>query len=350
MGAKKTSCTILYNLVGEDEFEHLRRVDPSTLPFEPEYPIDVKTAVEEYAEIAKALKDEGFKVELCNLEDNLARVQQFFSCEAPDVIFNLVELFGGDPGLESAVTGVFDLCGIPYTGATPFTLALCQRKVLTKHILRSRRIATPKFKLLRSSAIPKRHDLRYPIMVKPASEDASLGVEAASVVYDFTQLSARVSEVYERFEQPVLIEEFIEGREFHVSVFGNRPPAVLPILEYDFSALPENHPPIITYDVKWNPLTLAYHSVHSRCPAELTRKVEGDIKSAALQAYAATYCRDYARVDVRLSKEGRPYVLEVNPNPDLTEGVSFMESAEKAGLSFSQTLKQIVEFALARRP
>ena len=115
MTAKETSCTILYNLVGEDEFERLRQVDPATLPFEPEYPIHVKTAVEEYAEIADALKGEGFKVELCNLEDNLARVQQFLFCEAPDVIFNLVELFDGDPLLEAAVTGVFELCGIPYT-------------------------------------------------------------------------------------------------------------------------------------------------------------------------------------------------------------------------------------------
>ncbi len=120
------------------------------------------------------------------------------------------------------------------------------------------------------------------------------------------------------------------------------------MIEFDFSELPEEHPAIITYDVKWNPLDQAYHKVHAVCPAKLTQKVEEKVKAMALQAYQATYCRDYARIDMRLTESNQPCVLEVNPNPDLTDGVSFMESAEKAGLSFSETLGKIVEFAFAR--
>ena len=142
----------------------------------------------------------------------------------------------------------------------------------------------------------------------------------------------------------------MQGKELHVSILGNNPPQVLPIEEYDFSDLSEDHPPLITYDIKWNPLAPAYHNVYSFCPADIDTKTEELVKEQALRAYTATCCRDYARIDMRLGRDGRPYVLEVNPNPDLTEGVSFMESAEEAGLSFSETLRRIVSFALERTP
>jgi D-alanine-D-alanine ligase len=158
----------------------------------------------------------------------------------------------------------------------------------------------------------------------------------------------RVKELFEEFEPPILVEEFIAGKELHVSILGNSPPQVLPVIEFDFSALPDNHPAIITYNVKWNPLDQAYHQVHSICPARLPAGIEHAVKEQALRAYQATSCRDYARVDMRLADSGTPYVLEVNPNPDLTESVSFMQSAEKSGLTFAQTLARIAEFALAR--
>jgi D-alanine-D-alanine ligase len=124
---------------------------------------------------------------------------------------------------------------------------------------------------------------------------------------------------------------------------------VLPIVEYDFSELPSDHPSIISYKAKWDPLHEEYHRIHTICPAKLPKKIEKKVKQKALEAYTLTNCRDYARIDLRLAVDNTIYVLEVNPNPDLTEGVSFMECAEKAGLSFSQTLRHIVEFALARR-
>ena len=144
------------------------------------------------------------------------------------------------------------------------------------------------------------------------------------------------------------MEEFIEGRELHVSVLGNDPPEVLPIIEFDFSELPSDHPTIISYDAKWNPLEESFHRVHSICPAKLTKRLEKKVRAAVLDAYKITGCTDYARLDLRLTKDNKVYVLEVNPNPDLTESVSFMESAEHIGLSFGETLAKIVEFALNR--
>ena len=345
---KQTCVTVVYNNTGEDQYEQLRTIDPATLDFTPVYPLDVATIQEEYHAIVNALNKEGYATTLLNLEDDLSRLLRLCTVDAPDVIFNLVEMFRADTRLESAVAGFYDLHEIPYTGAGLFSLELCQRKVLTKQVLLRRGIATPDYRLLRTPKIPRRHGLRYPLIVKPAREDASLGVEAGSVVYDYEQLASRVRHVFESFNPPILVEEFVDGKELHVSVLGNDPPQVLPIIEFDFSSLPEDHPAIITYDVKWNPLDLAYHRVHAFCPAQLPKRVEAKVREQALQAYQATSSRDYARVDVRLTKSNTPFVLEVNPNPDLTEGVSFMQSAEIAGLSFSQTLSKIVELALAR--
>lgn len=345
--SRGTSVAIVYNNTGVDHFERMGEVDPATLDFTPVYPLKVKTIIEEYHAIVKALKKEGYQVTLFNTEDDLNRLQQLLA-DPPDVIFNLVEMFHSDPHLESAVAGLFDLHEIPYTGAAPFGLQLCQHKAITKQILMKQGIATPGYRLLRTPRIGRAHGLRYPLIVKPGREDASVGVEAGSVVYDYGQLVSRVNLVFESFQQPILVEEFIPGKELHVSILGNDRPQVLPIIEYDFSDLPEEHPAIITYNVKWNPLDQAYHKVHAICPAEIPPKVGETVRDQALQAFQATQCRDYARIDMRLTESDTPCVLEVNPNPDLTEGVSFMQSAELAGMSFSQTLAKIVDLARAR--
>jgi D-alanine-D-alanine ligase len=215
-------------------------------------------------------------------------------------------------------------------------------------VLQDHGVPTPRFRVFYEPRLPKRLGLRYPIIVKPAWEDASTGVSRESVLYDGAQLEERVQHVYEEYGA-ILLEEFIDGRELHVSVWGNDAPEVLPPVEFDFSELPTGYPPIITYSAKWNPLSEVYHKVHTVCPALLPKQLLKKVEDVAIRAYLATECRDYARLDIRL-KRNKPYVLEVNPNPDLTEGVSFMDSAEEAGYSFSEALARLVEFAAKRRP
>ncbi len=222
------------------------------------------------------------------------------------------------------------------------------RKGLTKRVLQDHGVPTPRFKLFYEPKLPKRIGLRFPLIVKPAWADASAGVDKDSVIREPEQLADRAHHVYEEFGA-ILIEEFIEGRELHVAVWGNDPPEVLPPVEFDFTELPEGYPPIISYAAKWNPLEEVYHQIHTLCPAPLTKPLQRQVEKVAIAAYEATECRDYARVDIRL-RGNKPYVLEVNPNPDLTEGVSFMESAEVAGYSFDQTLAHIVDFAAERKP
>lgn len=348
MTEKRTRVAVVFNHTGEDEYEKLREVDPKSLGFKPEYDIHVATVLEEYEEIVNALSKEGFDASLFNVEDRLDALIEFLRSDPPDVIFNLVEYFRDDPKLEFLIAGLYDLHAIPYTGSGPFGLALCQRKGQTKQLLLQNGVLTPRFHLLFKPDLPKRHGLHYPLIVKPAREDASMGVDRGSVVYDQEQLRLRIDRAFAEFSPPILVEEFIEGRELHVSLLGNDPVEALPILEYDFSELPGDYPRMITYAAKWEPLKEEFHRVHTVCPAALPKKLTEKIKQRSIEAFRLTNCRDYARVDLRLSKENRIYVLEVNPNPDLTEGVSFMESAEKAGLSFSGTLKRIVDMALTR--
>jgi len=342
------SVVVLYNQVGEDWYERLQHVDPSTLPFKPEYPVHVPTLKEEYGDVARALRRAGYRARAVNLENSLRRLERVLKRNRPDVIFNLVEFFHDDAGLEGAIAGMYDVYRIAYTGAPPFALSLCQDKGLTKRVLQDHGVPTPRFKVFYEPKLPKRLGLRYPVIVKPVWEDASAGVNRDSVLYEAERLEERVRHIYDEYGA-IIIEEFIEGRELHVSVWGNDPPEALPPVEFDFSALPAEYPPIITYSAKWNPLSEVYHKVHTLCPAPLTKRLLKKVEKVAIRAYQATECRDYARLDIRL-KGNEPYVLEVNPNPDLTEGVSFMDSAEQAGYSFDDALAHIVELAAERRP
>jgi D-alanine-D-alanine ligase len=349
MPKPSSSVAVLFNHVGEDEYEKLREVDPATLSFEPQYDIHVATVMEEYRAVVRGLTRAGYRARAVNLRDDLRVLERLLRRHPPDVVFNLVEHFRDQPEHESHVAAMLDLYGVPYTGSTPFCLSVCRRKGLTKLVLLANGVPTPRYRLQREPRIPRRHGLRYPLIVKPSREDASAGVVRESVVTDHAALRARLEVVFAEFGGPVLVEEFIEGRELHVAVWGNDPPEVLPIVEFDFSDLPADHPNIISYDAKWNPLEEVYHQVFTVCPARLSRRALRRVQSAALAAYRATGCRDYARLDLRLTRAEHPFVLEVNPNPDLTESVSFMESAEQAGHRFEDALRLIVALALQRR-
>jgi D-alanine-D-alanine ligase len=343
------SVVVLYNFVGEDVYEKIRNVDPASLAFQPEYDIHVSTVTEEYKAVTQALRKEGLRARTMNVKEDLKRLENYLRRKnRADVIFNLVEYFHDDPEFEPHVAALFELHKVPYTGASPLALALCQKKGLTKQVLTTSGVPTPRYVIAHDVEAPE-HDLAYPLIVKPAREDASSGVSRHSVVHNRGELAAQLVRIETEHDPPFLVEEFIQGRELHVSLLGNDPPEVLPPIEFDFSNLPEGYPPIISYAAKWDPLQEVYHRVHAICPADLTERAMEKVEDVAARAYAATGCRDYARLDIRLTHEDIPYVLEVNPNPDLTEGVSFMESAEEAGYGWSETLRLIVEWAWERR-
>jgi D-alanine-D-alanine ligase len=304
--------------------------------------------MEEYDYIAKKLTLVGFNAYTMNIKDNLELMLENLKEEKPDVIFNFVEIYKDNPRLEMNIVGLFELVGIPYTGAPAMGLANCQNKILAKRLLSSAGIRIPRFFIVQVKSTKYPHRLKYPLLVKPAFEDASVGIENESIVNSGKELRKRIEHVLKHFNQPALVEEFIEGRELNVAVMGDKKLKVLPISEIDFSSMPDYLHNIVSFQAKWDPNHESYHKTIPICPAPLPKNIEKRAKELAFKAFKVMGCRDYARVDMRLSKDNKLYVLEVNPNPDITEGAGFMRSATNAGMSYAQALKRIVKYALRR--
>lgn len=302
----------------------------------------------EFEYLAESIRKQGYECYVLNIMDSMELFFDDMKKNKPDVIFNLMEIYKNKAKLEMCFAGLFELLGIPYTGADPVALGACQSKILTKQILSSSGINTARFFVCDDIKQLKKTDLNYPLIVKPAYEDASVGIENESIVNDFKELKKRIEYVLTYHKQKALVEEYIEGREINVAVFGNERARALPISEIDFSTMPDHLYNIISYQAKWDPYHEAYHKTIPICPAKLPKKIEAKAKETAIKAFRLMGCRDYARVDIRLTKDNRLYVLEVNPNPDLQEDAGFMRSAKAAGYSFSKTLKMIVDMAVKR--
>lgn len=265
-----------------------------------------------------------------------------------DVIVNFVESVEGNANLESYAAGIFDLLEIPYTGNHPMSLGNCLNKARTKMILYSHGINTPRYQIAKCNKVPskKEFSLNFPCIVKLAREDASIGISEFSVINDYDTLSERLNYLFKSFKQEVIIEEYIEGRELNVAILGGE---ALPISEICFDGLPDNLPKIITYEAKWAPDSIYYKYTIPKCPAELKSGLKEKIEKMALEAFEALDCRDYARVDIRLNYKNIPYVIEVNPNPDISPDAGFVRSAVAAGISYEQLLFRITNMALKRK-
>ncbi|MBI3006645.1 MAG: ATP-grasp domain-containing protein [Ignavibacteriales bacterium] len=308
--------------------------------------------LEERAHVEEALKKAGFRTSMFNVNGDIKRLIHFIEDKDPDLVFNVCESVGNDAAHEMHVAGIFELLEVPYTGAPAFSLGTCLNKVRTKEILSHHKLPTPKFAVFRNANDVALEDMRleFPVIVKPSREDASVGIEHASVVDNESALKKRVRYIFQNFDQPALVEEFIEGRELNVGILGNRRPIVLPVSEIDFSKMPANHAKIVTYNAKWMKGTEEYAGTVGVCPADLASDVEKKVKELALKAYKLMGLRDYGRIDIRLTKNNSPFILEVNPNPDISDDAGFARSARAYGLSFEDTITKIVEYALERRP
>jgi D-alanine-D-alanine ligase len=347
MEEKKIKVAIVYN-EANPEFYKVPESTEKVGEFKEYFEVENLTPMEEYEIMAGRLRKVGLEAYTLNIKDDFQRIIDDIAKNKPDVIFNFVEIYKEIARFEMNIVGLYELLGITYTGAPPLALANCQSKALTKRILSEHGIKTPRFKVFRKKAKTYRSSLKYPVIVKPAYEDASVGIENESIVSNETELKERIEYVFQYFHQPVLCEEFIDGRELNVAVLGDKKPRVLPISEIDFKKMPDHLYNIVSYQAKWDPLHESYHKTIPICPAKLPKKIEEKAKQMALAAFKVMGVRDYSRVDMRLSKDNHLYVLEVNPNPDLTEGAGFMRSASASGLSYASALKKIVMFAFKR--
>ncbi len=348
MSKRKTKVAIVFNEAQPDYYVKSVEHEIKELDFIPYFEVEELTPIEEYELMAEKLTKTGFEAYPLNIFDDIRILLKDLNSNKPDVIFNFMELYKENSRLEMNIVGMLELLGIPYTGAPPMALANCQSKVLAKRILNSYGIRTAKFILIKKAQRSYKHNLRYPLIIKPAFEDASVGIENKSIVTDSRSLKDRVNYVLSVFQQPALVEEFIEGRELNVAVMGDQEARALPISEIDFSEMPDHLYNIVSYEAKWDPNHEAYHKTIPNCPAKLPKKIENKAKEIAVAAFKIMSCRDYARVDMRLSKDNELFVLEVNPNPDLTQSAGFMRSAEAAGYSYVRALQKIIGLAKKR--
>jgi D-alanine-D-alanine ligase len=306
--------------------------------------------VEEMEDIKSALNSLGYRTSIFNVDSKFHRLVDYLRTERPDLVFNLVESVENESAQEMNIAAVYELMRVPFTGAGPLALGTALNKPRVKDILASHGIRTPKFQVFQPGlpVVPKR-GLGFPLIVKPATEDASVGIDDLSVVYTKRDLVTRVHFIHREYEQAALVEQYIDGRELNVAIIGNNPPIALPISEIDFSGLTKGMHKIVSYEAKWMHGTVAFEGTKGVCPAVLPRKTEAELRATALRCFTLIGCRDYARVDFRLTKKGVPFVLEVNPNPDISDDAGFARSARAHGFTFPEIVGKIVESALERR-
>jgi D-alanine-D-alanine ligase len=265
-----------------------------------------------------------------------------------DVVFNLTESYDGDDTKEMNVGAFLELLGKRFTGAGPQGLYLAQDKAIAKKLLAFHGIRTPYFATGYRGRLEWSHDIQFPLIVKPAMEDGSIGIRFNAVVHSVKDLMQRIDEIHAEFDSPVLIEEYIEGREIYVGVLGNENAEALPIIELDLSQLPEGTPRVAGTEVKWEEGTEAYKLTQPFFPEDLPAETVDAIRKTAVTAFQILKLRDYGRIDIRLTPDGRIYVLEVNPNPWLLSSAEFVRSARKSGRSHPQVIQEIVELAMSR--
>ena len=369
---------VLYNTDYDDEL--IAAVDVSAVR---ESAKAITAAIAEWG-AAQGLKSELVGVHGRDLDELVAR----FRDDPPELVFNLCESLAGDARNEIVIPALLDMLGVPFTGTGSLELGLCLHKERAKDILFARGVATPPYLLIESethlaalrgqqsgsgSNAGRRgavDDLDYPYFLKLAHEDASIGIEARNRVENASQLSERASELLAKYRQPVVAEKFIAGREVNVTVIGNRRRGgspertegsndapteartdeldILPLHEIDFAAMPEGSPHIVSYAAKWDENHSDYAGTLPVPLRDVAPETEAAICRAAKAAFVALGLRDFGRVDLRIDEAGEPWVIDVNPNCDLSPDAGVARAAAYAGIAYPQLVGRICEIAWRR--
>ena len=298
-------------------------------------------------DVTASLKAMGHDVRVLGMGDNLAELRGVVTDWKPDIAFNLLEEFQGIVTYDQYVVAFLELMRLPYTGCNPRGMMISRDKVLSKQILSYHRIPTAKFALLprnRRYQVPRR--LKFPLFVKSATEDASLGISQASIVHDPQKLRERVGFIHEQTSSDALVEEYIEGREIYIGVMGNERITTFPLWELNFGTLPEVMAGIATRKVKWDRQYQRKHGIDTGPAKDLPEGLPPRIAQVARRIYRALCMSGYARIDLRLKPDGSVFVLEANANPNLAQIEDFATSALAASVGYDALLERIMQLGL----
>lgn len=299
-------------------------------------------------DVISNLKKAGHDVKPLGVRDTLSALRTEVAEWKPQIVFNLLEEFDGIVTYDQHVVAFLELLRQPYTGCNPRGLLLSRDKVLSKQLLAYHRIPTPQFAVFprgQRFRLPKR--LRFPMFVKSATEDASLGIAQASVVEDAARLKERVEFVHEQTTSDALVEEYIEGRELYVGVLGNQRLTTFPVWEMIFGSLPESLPAIATRKVKWDKRYQQKYGITTHAAQDLSAAVVEQMGKLSRRIYKALHLSGYARMDFRMKPDGSLYVLEANANPNLNADEDFADSALSVGITYDDLLTRILSLGLA---
>jgi D-alanine-D-alanine ligase len=299
-------------------------------------------------QVATALRAGGHKPTVLSVHDDVDKLIAGLRDSSPDLVFNLLEMFGQNLLGDVGVLGLMDVMGLCYTGCGPGEAYLQQDKGLAKKLLAFDQIRYPDFAVFSAdSTFETGGNLHMPLFVKPLRADASIGIDGGSLVHTSTDLMKRVVYIHEELHDSALAEEYIEGREFYVGVLGNQEPVALPAIEMDFSRLHPSKPRIADAKAKWEKGTAEYRgtrSVLADIPPDLVAK----LNQAAIGAYRALRVRDYGRVDFRVTDSGEAYVIEVNASCYLERSSEFAVAAKAAGIEYADLIDRIARLAVER--
>jgi len=319
--------------------------------------VDVSAVEEAAKSVCQGISDFGLETEIIGIHGrDISEIIPRLSDGSADLVFNIVESLCGDTRNELVMPALLELLGVPYTGPDALAIGLCLHKLQCKHVLSGHSIATPDHLFLDAIEPLQRGDLdesieglQYPYFLKLAREDASIGIEASNLVQNGTELRARGGQLLAQYGQPVLCERYIEGREVNVTVLGNGASVeVLPLYEIDFGLMPEGRPHIISYAAKWDEDHVDYDGTKPVPMQGISDILRERIRTTASRAFTALGLRDFGRIDLRIDSEGVPWVIDVNPNCDLSPGAGVANAAALAGMSYPQLVGRICELAWSR--
>jgi D-alanine-D-alanine ligase len=333
---KKSRILILFDTDGEP-------------PAQQDYKKQIESADEAEFDVARALIGLGHEVRLFGFRSDVEGLVAGLRAEKADVVFNLSERFRNLSALDYGVVGLLEMLDMPYTGAAAEGLILARDKALTKKVLAYHGLRIPHFMVCeRGEVVQRPSDIRFPLIVKPLDEDASVGIAQASVVRDDQALAERVTFIHDRISTDAIVEEFIAGRELYVGVMGNEKPLALPPIEMVFGQKTDEDARIATFKVKWSVKHRETRGIENRIATDLSKDLTERLADVAVRTYKAAGLRDYGRIDVRLAHDDEIYVVEANPNPYLADGEDLAWAAEEGGFPYPQFIEKIAEMALSR--
>ncbi len=301
-------------------------------------------------DVTTSLRAMGHEVKVLGLGDNLADLRAAIADWKPDIAFNLLEEFQGIVTHDQYVVAYLELMRTPYTGCNPRGMMISRDKVLSKQILSYHRIPTARFALLpRNRRYREPRRLKFPLFVKSATEDASLGISQASIVHDGQKLRERVEFIHDQTTSDALVEEYIEGREIYIGVMGNDRLTTFPLWELNFGTLPEVMAGIATRKVKWDRKYQKKHGIGTGPARDLPEGMEARSAQLARRIYRALFLSGYARIDLRLKPDGSLWVLEANANPNLAQIEDFATSALAASVGYDELLERIMKLGAGYR-